>query len=92
LPGKWVYDEKIDPNNSIQVRARWVVCGNYEEDSWAIQDTYTAVTNVTSLRVFITMAVIKNLEILQFNFNTAYLNVMIPLGINIYIEQPQDFA
>jgi hypothetical protein len=33
LPGKWVYDEKIDPDNSIRARARWVVCGNYEEDS-----------------------------------------------------------
>jgi hypothetical protein len=64
LPGKWVYDERIDPNNSIQARAQWVVCGNYEEDSWAIQDTYTAVVNATSLRVFIAMAAIKNLEIL----------------------------
>ena len=92
LPGKWVYDEKIDPDNSIRARARWVVCGNYEKDSWAIQDTYVAVANATSLRVFITLAAIKNLEIHQFDFDTAYLNATIPPGTNIYVEQPQGFA
>jgi hypothetical protein len=91
LPGKWVYDEKIDPDNSIRARARWVVCGNYEENSWAIQDTYAAVANATSLRVFIAIAAIKDLEIYQFDFDTAYLNATIPFGIDIYVEQPHGF-
>ena len=38
------------------------------------------------------MAAIKNLEILQFDFDTAYLNATIPLGTNTYVEQPQSFA
>jgi hypothetical protein len=91
LPGKWVYDKKIDPDNSIRTRARWVVCGNYEEDSWAIQDTYAAVANATSLRVFIAIAVIKDLEMYQFYFDTAYLNATIPPGTDIYVEQPHGF-
>jgi hypothetical protein len=38
------------------------------------------------------MAAIKNLEIHQFDFDTAYLNAKIPPGTNIYVEQPQGFA
>jgi hypothetical protein len=91
LPGKWVYDEKIDPDNSVRARARWVVCGNYEDDSWAVQDTYTAVANATSLRIFIAIAAMKDLEIYQFDFDTAYLNATIPPGTNIYVEQPRGF-
>jgi hypothetical protein len=41
LPGKWVYDEKMDPiTGGFSTRARWVVCGNYEDDSWSMQDVY----------------------------------------------------
>lgn len=35
LPSKWVYDEKKDPTTGITTpRARWVVCGNFDQGSW----------------------------------------------------------
>ncbi|KJZ70290.1 hypothetical protein HIM_10334 [Hirsutella minnesotensis 3608] len=92
LPGKWVLDEKMSPTGEWIGRARWVVCGNFEEeDSWAVQDVYAAVANTTSVKIFLLWTAILDLECFQFDIATAFLNADIPEGTNIYVMQPEGY-
>ncbi|KJZ70069.1 hypothetical protein HIM_10530 [Hirsutella minnesotensis 3608] len=92
LPGKWVLDEKKLPTGELVGRARWVVCGNFEEhDSWAVQDVYAAVASTTSVKIFLLWTAILDLECYQFDIATAFLNADIPEGTNIYVMQPEGY-
>jgi Reverse transcriptase (RNA-dependent DNA polymerase) len=63
LPGKWVYDKKIDiTTGQYDARARWVVCGNYEDNSWSIQDVYATVASLVSVKTFMALTAVKDLE------------------------------
>ena len=89
LPGKWIYDEKTDPStNTTTARARFVVCGNFEGDGWALESVYAAVANSVSVRLFLAITAIKDLECLQFDFKTAFLNVPITGNKKYYVEPP----
>lgn len=89
LPGKWVYDEKLDiDTKDWRARARWVVCGNYEQDNWAVQDIYAAVAHSVSVRLFLAIMALNNYECYQFDFDTAFLNAPIPDNTQYYVEQP----
>jgi len=73
LPGKWVYDEKMNPNTGkFFAQACWEVCDNYE-DELLMQDVYAPKTY---------------LECSQFDFQTTILNAWIPPGTDCFVEQP----
>ena len=73
LPGKWVYDEKMNPNTGkFFAQACWEVCDNYE-DELSMQDVYAPKTY---------------LECSQFDFQTTILNAWIPPGTDYFVEQP----
>ena len=81
LPGKWVYDEKDNFElKTKDPRARWVACGNYEQGSWDTEDVYAAVANAASVKLFLAIMAVMNLKCHQFDFNTAFLNALIPDG------------
>ena len=90
LPGKWVYDEKYNIDlKEYLARARWVVCGNFEHNKWDLQDIYAAVANSVSVRLFLCIMAINDFECEQYDFNTAFLNALIPEdGKKYYVEQP----
>jgi hypothetical protein len=89
LPSKWVFDEKKDPTTGITTpRARWVVCGNFDQGSWSVQDVYAAVVNSVTVRTFFTLVAVQDLECMQFDFKTAFLNADIPEGAEYYVEPP----
>ncbi len=92
LPGKWVLDQKFDPNGIwMKNRARWVVCGNKEKAVYEWFEVFSAVAHLTSLRLFLAVVAIQDLECHAFNIVTAFLNANIPPGFNIYIRQPSGF-
>ncbi|KAL2149535.1 hypothetical protein VTH82DRAFT_8186 [Thermothelomyces myriococcoides] len=89
LPSKWVYDEKTDPSTGKKTpRARWVVCGNFDEGSWKAQDVYAAVVNSVTVKIFFAIVAIEDLECYQFDFKTAFLNAPIPDGVDYHVELP----
>ena len=53
LPSKWVFvDEKTDPDIGITTaRAKWVVCGNFDQGSWNSHDLYAAVVNSVTVNL-----------------------------------------
>jgi hypothetical protein len=66
LPSKWVFDEKTDPITGITTpRARWVVCGNFDQGSWRTQDLYAAVVNSVTVKTFLALVATRDLEILE---------------------------
>jgi hypothetical protein len=89
LPSKWVFDEKIDPHTgTTTARARWVVCGNFDQGSWNAQDVYAAVVNSVTVKTFFALVAVQDLECHQFDFKTAFLNAPIPDGAEYYVEPP----
>ena len=62
----------MDPNTGKSfARARWAVC-NYEDDSCSVQDVYAAVS--VSVKTFMALTTIKDLEYYQFDFKTGFPN------------------
>ncbi|KAL2125739.1 hypothetical protein VTI74DRAFT_2940 [Chaetomium olivicolor] len=89
LPSKWVFDEKVDPDTGTTTpRARWVVCGNFDQGSWDAQDVYAAVVNSVTVKTFFALVAVKDLECHQFDFKTAFLNAPIPEDAEYYVEPP----
>jgi hypothetical protein len=64
LPTKWVFDPKL--------RARLVVCGNFEKKSDV--ETFAAVVDMVMVKLFFLFVAVKDWECLQFNFEAAFLN------------------
>jgi hypothetical protein len=64
IPTKWVFDPKL--------RAHLVVCGNFEKKSNV--ETFTAVVNMTMVKIFFTVVATLDLECYQFDFEGAFLN------------------
>lgn len=83
LPGRWVYSEKAG-----DARARWVVWGNRERDSWAAADVFAAVASSTTLKVFLAHVAVHDLHMQQYDFKTAFLNADVPADETIYVQQP----
>lgn len=89
LPSKWVFDEKTDPTTGVTTaRARWVVCGNFDQGSWDSQDLYAAVVNSVSVKTFFALVAVEDLECHQFDFKTAFLNASIPDDVEYYVQPP----
>lgn len=89
LPTKWVYDEKTDLDTATATaRARWVVCGNFEQGSWNSQDLYAAVVNSVSVKIFFALVAVLGLECWQYDFVAAFLNALILDGAEYFVEPP----
>ena len=90
LPGKWVFDEKHPDIGDSYAKARWVVCGNREAgDHYSIEDLYAAVANTTSVRIFMSLAAIHDLEVRQLDISTAFLHA--EARKLVYVQQLQGF-
>jgi hypothetical protein len=88
IPGKWVFDEKEPQPKRFTARARWVACGNFERENWALQEVYAAVANGVSLRTFCAFVATQDLESYQYDFKLAYLNADIPKEHVYYVQRP----
>lgn len=89
LPGKWVYDKKIKADGTLdRVRARWVVCGNFQEKD--NKSVFAAVANLVAMRLFLLLVAVKDLELHQVDVITAFLNATMD-GRDVYIHQPYGF-
>ena len=92
LRGQWVLDQKTTPEGAwTENRARWVVCGNREKTLYEWFEVFSAVAHLASLRLFLTLVAVKDLEYRAFNIVIAFLNADIPPDIDIYIDQPYGF-
>jgi Reverse transcriptase (RNA-dependent DNA polymerase). len=92
LPGKWVYDLKLDADGYIEgYRARWVVCGNYQQDGIDFEKCYSPVVSEAAVKIFLTLVAVKDLYWLQCDIITAYLNAALE-GQQVFMQQPVGFS
>jgi Reverse transcriptase (RNA-dependent DNA polymerase) len=90
LPGKWIFDLKADADDFIlEYRARWVVCGNFQEQDDS-QQHYAPVATEAGIKMMLTKIALADLEWEQVDVVTAYLNA-VAHNTKIYIRQPTGF-
>ena len=68
-------------------KARLVIKGYKQQEGVDYFDTYSPVTRITSIRLIIAVAALRNLEIHQMDVKTAFLNG--DLEEEIYMNQPE---
>jgi hypothetical protein len=81
LPTKWVFDPKL--------RARLVVCGNFEKKSDV--ETFAAVVDMIMVKLFFLFVAVKDWECLQFDFEATFLNGQMSARL-VYVKQPPGFG
>ena len=91
LGSKWVFKRKLKPDGSVEkYKARLVVQGFRQKEGLDFFDTYSPVTRITSIRILIAIAALRNLEIHQMDVKTAFLNG--DLEEEIYMKQPDGYV
>ncbi|GKA78709.1 retrovirus-related pol polyprotein from transposon TNT 1-94 [Tanacetum coccineum] len=87
---KWIFKKKMKADGTVdKYKARLVIQGFRQREGLDYFDTYSPVTRITSIRMIIAIAALRNLEIHQMDVKTAFLNG--DLEEEIYINQPEDF-
>ncbi|GKD60937.1 retrovirus-related pol polyprotein from transposon TNT 1-94, partial [Tanacetum coccineum] len=87
---KWIFKKKMKSNGTIdKYKARLVIKGFRQCEGLDYFDTYSPVTRITSIRMILAIAALRNLEVHQMNMKTAFLNR--DLKEEIYMNQPEGF-
>jgi hypothetical protein len=88
---KWIFKKKMKADGSIdKYKARLVIKGYRQKSGLDYFDTYSPVTRITSIRLVLAIASIRNLEVHQMDVKTAFLNG--DLEEEIYMEQPEGYV
>ncbi|CAM8887194.1 unnamed protein product [Rhodiola kirilowii] len=88
LDSKWIFTKKMKVDGTIEkYKARLVIKGYRQKEVLDYFDTFSLVTIITSIRMIIVIAALRNLEIYQMDVKTAFLNG--DLEEEIYMEQPE---
>ena len=81
---------KLKLDGSIDMyKARLVVQGKRQKEGLDFLDTYSPVTRITSVRILIAIAALRDLEIHQMDVKTVFLNG--DLEEEIYMKHPEGF-
>ena len=85
LGSKWTFKWKMKADGTIdKYKAR---LGYKQKEGLDYFDTYSPVTRITSIRMILAIAALRNLEVHQMDVKTAFLNG--DLEEEIYMEQPE---
>ncbi|KAD4384796.1 hypothetical protein E3N88_24964 [Mikania micrantha] len=88
---RWIFKRKMKADGSIdKYKVRLVIKGFRQNEGVDYFDTYSPVTRITSIRLVLAIAALRNLEVHQMDVKTAFLNG--DLEEKIYMEQPEGFS
>ena len=88
LSSKWIFKRKMKADGTIEkYKARLVIKGYRQKEGLDYFDTFSPVSRITSIRMILTIAALRNLEVHQMDVKTAFLNG--DLDEEIYMEQPE---
>ena len=85
IPGRWVFKKKLNPDNSIRYKARWVIRGNLLDKSSYEGTTYAPVVDPTTSRILFAVSAQKGWYIIQADTVLVFLNAKLK-GQLIYIN------
>ncbi|KAI2732949.1 hypothetical protein DTO013E5_10235 [Penicillium roqueforti] len=92
LPGQWRFTVKTNTRDEVYgFKARWVVCGNFQEKSDDSSESYAPVVSETMIKIVLTLIAVYGLEWRQVDFTAAYLNASRKDAETVYMRQPTGF-
>ncbi|GKA42962.1 retrotransposon protein, putative, ty1-copia subclass [Tanacetum coccineum] len=87
---KWIFKKKRKADSTVdKYKARLVIKGFRQREGLDYFDTYSLVTRITSIRMILAIAALRNLEVHQIDVKKAFLNG--DLEEEIYMNQPEGF-
>ena len=89
IGGRWVYSIKGGPKGVDIFKARYVAKGFKQRYGSDYFDTFAPTAKVTTIRLFVQLAVQYNLVIHQMDVKTAYLNA--PIDVEVFVQQPEGY-
>jgi hypothetical protein len=91
LGTRWVLTQKFGVNNELlRYKARSVIQGFRQKYGVDYYHTFAPVASHTTVRLLLTIAAHRNLELFQYDVKTAFLHGNIDIE-DIYIKQPEGF-
>lgn len=86
----WIYRIKSTPNGSVnKYKARLVIKGCSQKAGIDYNETFSPVARFESIRILLSLAAVKDYEIVQFDIKTAFLYG--DLNEEIFMTQPEGF-
>jgi transposase InsO family protein len=90
LGTRFVYKLKLDDENKVSRRkSRFVVQGFRQVYGRDYEETHSPVANIKSIKMVLSVAARRDYELLQMDFDTAFLNAV--LDEEVFVKQPQGF-
>ncbi|GKB21537.1 retrovirus-related pol polyprotein from transposon TNT 1-94, partial [Tanacetum coccineum] len=88
---KWIYKVKLEEYGDVlKNKARLVAKGFRQEEGLDFEESFTPVTGLKAIRIFIANAASKNMTVYQMDVKTAFLNG--ELKEEVYVHQPEGFV
>ncbi|KAE8266960.1 hypothetical protein A4X09_0g5391 [Tilletia walkeri] len=88
LTGKWVLTIKYNADGTIsKYKARWVARGYSQIEGIDFDETHAPTARMASVRMVGALAAVDGLELIQWDYTTAYLNG--ELHNAVYIQPPE---
>ncbi|CAB0044019.1 unnamed protein product [Trichogramma brassicae] len=86
IDSKWVFKKKIDEKGIEKFKARLVIRGFKDKNSYELKETYAPVSRLSTIRTALAVINKLNLDAVQLDVKTAFLNGN--LEDEIYMEIP----
>ncbi|PKI36765.1 hypothetical protein CRG98_042842 [Punica granatum] len=87
---KWVFKTKLRADGTLDsLKARLVAKGFHQEEGIDYLETFSPIVKPGTIRIVLTLAVVRNWSIRQLDFKNAFLHGS--LDVPVYMEQPPDF-
>ena len=75
LSSKWIFKRKMKADGTIEkYKARLVIKGYRQKEGLDYFDTFSPVSRITSIRMILAIAALRNLEVHQMDVKIAFLN------------------
>nr|GEU64706.1 retrovirus-related Pol polyprotein from transposon TNT 1-94 [Tanacetum cinerariifolium] len=88
---KWIYKVKLDEVGGIlKNKARLVVHGYRQEERINFKESFSSVSRLEAIRIFLTYVAHKNMVVYQMDVKNAFLNGN--LREEVYVRQPDGFV
>ncbi|GJR39268.1 retrovirus-related pol polyprotein from transposon TNT 1-94 [Tanacetum coccineum] len=88
---KWIFKVKLkELGGVLKNKARLVARGYRQEEGIDFEESFSPVTRLEAIRIFIAYAAHKNMLIYQMDVKTAFLNGI--LREEVYVSQPDGFV
>ncbi|GKA14423.1 retrovirus-related pol polyprotein from transposon TNT 1-94 [Tanacetum coccineum] len=88
---KWIYKVKLDEYGDVlKNKARLVANGYRQEEGIDFEESFSPVSRIEAIRIFIANAASKNMTIYQMDVKIAFFNG--ELKEEVYVNQPEGFV